>query len=195
MALSREEDERIMQFLDVEAPTDHADVLFVFGTRLLEPAYIAVDLFKRGVARYVTLTGGKNRLTGQNEARTHLEILAREGVPRERIIVEDASTNTLENVVFALPKIAERVDLDSIRRVVVITKWYHCRRAIMTLKRHMPDGIRYFTRSYEPEGISRADWYLDDVSSAPVLGNWQGIPEYLNRGHLAEIREEDGAFV
>jgi len=153
--LSREEAERIAEFLAVDAAPTQADLAFVFGTRHGAPAYIAVDLFRRGVVNYVALTGGNNRLTGDNEALTHLAILTREGVPPERIIVENSSTNTLENVVFARPRIAACLALESIKAVVVVTKWYHCRRAIMTLKRHLPSAIRYFTRSYDPSDVTR----------------------------------------
>ena len=193
--LNCEEAGRIAEFLAVDAAPTQADLAFVFGTRHGEPAYIAVDLFRRGVVNYVTLTGGNNRLTGDNEALAHLAILTREGVPPERIIVEDSSTNTLENVVFARPRIAACLPLASIQAVVVVTKWYHCRRAIMTLKRHLPPGIRYFTRSYEPSDVTRQDWYLHAEAARRVLKEWQCIPAYLQQGHLAEIRREGRAFV
>jgi uncharacterized SAM-binding protein YcdF (DUF218 family) len=193
--LSSEEAGRIAAFLAVDAAPGQADLAFVFGTRHLEPAYIAADLLRRGVVNYVTITGGKNRLTGDNEALAHLAILVREGVPPERIIVESSSTNTLQNVTFALPKIAACLPLDSIRAVVVVTKWYHCRRALMTLKRHLPPGIRYFTRSYEPSDVTRQDWYLHAEAARRVLKEWQCLPAYLQQGHLAEIRREGEAFV
>ncbi len=195
MQLNQEAVERITLYLDVQAETERADLAFVFGTRLLEPAYLALDLFQRHVVEYVVLTGGANRLTGVNEARTHLKILTGAGVPRDRIIVEDTSTNTLENVVFAVPKIAATVGLERLKTVVVITKWYHCRRAIMTLKRHLPLGVRYYTKTYEPPGMPREAWHLNDAARQMVLGNWQRIPEYLQRGHLAEIHRDGDAFV
>jgi len=193
--LNREEAECIAQFLDVDAEPNHADLAFVFGTRLLEPGYIAADLLRRGVVNYAVLTGGNNRATGVNEANTHLDVLLRERIPRDRIIVENESTNTLENVVFALPKIAARIHLESIKAVVAVAKWYHCRRAIMTLKRYFPQGIRYFTKSYEPSGVTRSDWYLSEEATNRVLKEWQCIPEYLKQGHIAEIRREGEAFV
>ena len=181
MFLNREEAERIAQFLDLGVEPNHADFAFVFGTRFPEPAYIAADLFRHGVVNYVTLTGGNNRATGANEASAHLEVLVREGIPQDRIIIENESTNTLENVVFALPKIAACIHLESVKAVVAVAKWYHCRRAIMTLKRHLPEGIRYFTKSYEPSGIARLDWYFNEESTRRVLKEWQCIPKYLKQ--------------
>ena len=194
MVAIEEKAERITQFLDADAEPTQADLAFVFGTRHSEPAYVAADLFRRGVVRCVVLTGGENCLTRANEAMTHLEILTREGIPRDRIIVESQATNTLENVVLALPKIAARVELERIQTIVVVTKWYHCRRAMMTLKRYLPPHIRYFASTYEPSGFTRAGWYLDLEAARRILKEWRNIPQYLKQGHIAEIRRDGDAF-
>ena len=195
-AISTEEAKRIIQYLDVNmAVPESADFAFVFGTRRSEPARIAADLIKRNGVRYVILSGGANRLTGVNEANTYLEILLQNGVPRDRIVVETKSTNTLENVVFALPKMAECMDLRGIKAVVVLTKWYHCRRAMMTLKCHLPQGIRYFAVSYEPADVPRSNWWLGEEGRKRVLKEWHNIPKYLERKDIAEIQENNGVFV
>lgn len=196
MMVTRQEVERITQYLDVHtAMPEHTDLVFVFGTRHPEPAYIAADLFKRGIGHYVVLTGGNNRFTGADEANAHLEIVLRSGVLRECIIVESESTNTLENVVFALHKIKQRVDLEKIKSIVVVTKWYHCRRAMMTLKRHLPAGIRYFAVTYEPKGISCSDWWQSEKGLRRVVKEMDHIPKYLESGDIGEIREDNGAFI
>jgi uncharacterized SAM-binding protein YcdF (DUF218 family) len=197
--LSRGEVERIGLSLNLDAEPDRADgqldLAFVFGTRHLEPVAIAAGLFKTGVVGCVVLTGGINRLSGSNEANEHLKALIDQGVPRHCIIVEDESTNTLENVAFALPKMAAHLDMERIEAIVVVTKWYHCRRAIMTLKRHLPKGIRYFAKTYEPRGIPRLGWHLREEAARRVLKEWRCIPEYLRRGDIADVRYLDGAFV
>jgi uncharacterized SAM-binding protein YcdF (DUF218 family) len=196
MLIAPEEAVRITRYLDVRtAMPGHADLAFVFGTRHPEPAVMAVDLVRRGIVCHVVLTGGQNRLTGRNEAREHLKILLSSGVPRDRIIVEHKSTNTLENVVFALREVGDHVDLPGIKAIVVLTKWYHCRRAMMTLKRHLPEGIRYFAASYEPATVTRCGWWLSEEGRRPVLKEWRSIPDYLSQGDIAEIREDSGAFV
>jgi len=194
--LSQETAERITRYLDVRTTMpEHADLAFVFGTRHPEPAHMAADLLRHGIVGRVVLTGGQNRLTGRNEAKDHLTILLSSGVPRDRIIVEHESTNTLENVVFAWRELGNRVALPGIKAIVVLTKWYHCRRAMMTLKRHLPKRTRYFAASYEPASVTRCGWWLSEQGRRPVLKEWQSIPGYLNRGDIAEIREESGACV
>ena len=87
----------------------------------------------------------------------------------------------------ALPKLREHLDPAGIQSVIAITKWYHCRRAVMTLKRNWPPGIRYYTHSYEPEGVPRLEWHLHQFLTHRVLKELDSIPEYLEKGHIAEI--------
>ena len=144
---------------------------------------------------YVVVTGGRNRVTGVIEAQTHRDLLLRSGVPDDRIIVEQASANTIENVAFALPHLQARFDLDRIRAILVVTKWYHCRRAMMTLRRYLPAGIRYYAQPCVPEGVPREGWHLRDDSRRAVLKEWQAIPYLLRLSEIAQIREEHGAYI
>ncbi len=62
MLIEREEADRIARYLDLHAPPRRADLAFVFGTRLPEPANLAANLFGRDLVEYVVLTGaGKAR--------------------------------------------------------------------------------------------------------------------------------------
>src|SRR5512133_3393959 len=85
---------RTTRFLSIESDEpEHADLAFDFGGQFLDSAYIAADLFKRGVVRYVLVSGGHNNDTLANETDAHLAVLLSEGVPTDRIIVESEATN------------------------------------------------------------------------------------------------------
>jgi hypothetical protein len=75
----------------------------------------------------------------------------------------------------------------------------HCecegsRRAVMTLKRYMPTGVRFFAHWYEPVGVSRADWHLREDSATVVLKEWELIPQYLQAQAITEICRTRGTF-
>lgn len=187
----------ITAYLDATTPLpDHVDLLFVFGSRQMTPAYLAVELYHNGQAPYVVLTGGANRYTGHNEADAYFELLISRGVPHNKIILENRSTNTLENVTFALPLIEQTIPLDSIQTVLAVCKWMHSRRALMTLKRHLPQGVRYYAHTYVPEGITRENWHQNPLAaSANVLKHWERIPQYLEWGHIAEITRDQNSYI
>ena len=188
--------QNITQYLDIQSDLpEHAELAFIFGTRWPKPAHIAADLIERQVVDYVVITGGANRLTGANEANTHLNILLRANIPRDCLILEDISTNTLENVTFARKKIAQYVQIESVRAIIILTKWYHTRRAAMTLKRHFPIGINYYAIGYEPEGITRRNWQEDEVGRNRVLKEWRNIPKYLAQDDIAEVRNMGSAYI
>jgi uncharacterized SAM-binding protein YcdF (DUF218 family) len=194
LSLDDAEAERIARTLCLEAPPTQADLAFVFGTRHPDPAHIAGSLLRQGIVRYVVLTGGKSRY-GIEEAVTHQATLIQEGAAAEQIVAEPASSNTLENVTFSLPLIAAKIGWGQVRAVVAIVKWYHCRRAVMTLKRHMPAGVCYYTATYEPEGVPRVGWHTDPEARRRVLKEWDSIPRYLARGDIAEVHRQGDAFV
>ncbi len=195
MLLDTREADRIAQYLDLHAPPQPADLAFVFGTRLPEPAHLAADLFQGHLAKYIVLTGGSNRSTGVQEALLHTDLLLVRGVPEDRIILETSSVNTFQNVEFALAEISARLALENIKGITAVVKWYHSRRCLMILKRHLPPGIRYYVESYEPEAVTRSGWQADPYARDRALKEWAYIPKYLASGNLAEVREDDGAYV
>jgi uncharacterized SAM-binding protein YcdF (DUF218 family) len=185
----------IARYLDVHTGPAPADLAFVFGTRLPDPVPLALALYRQGLAPLIVLTGGPNRLTGVVEAHAHRDALAAAGVAERDMLVEDRSTNTLENVTLALPLLAGRLEGRRVSRVLAVVKWYHSRRALMTLRAHLPAGVRYYAATYEPPGLGRAEWHTHEQGRQQVLGNWQAIPRYRERGHLHEIERDGDAYV
>jgi uncharacterized SAM-binding protein YcdF (DUF218 family) len=102
MVLSQSEAERIAAYVTLKSfMPDRADCIFIMGTRYPQPVRIAAKLYTQGVSQLIVLTGGANRYTGDNEAETHYAILLAAGIPDQNVVVENRSTNTLENARFA----------------------------------------------------------------------------------------------
>ena len=159
MDLNADQVARITAYLDATTPLPaYADLMFVFGARQLAAAELAAELFHRKLAPLIVVTGGRNPATGLVEADQFFAYLTQAGIPAENIIVENRSTNTLENVVFSIPLIEQKLALASLKTVLAVCKWNHSRRALMTLKRHFPSGIRYYASTYVPDGITRENW-------------------------------------
>ena len=197
MDLTPTEITRITAYLDATTPLpERADLMFVFGSRLPTAAHLAAQLYHAQRAPFIVITGGENRYTGHNEADLFYSILTEANVPSEQIIVENKSTNTLENVTFALPLIEQKLPIASIRTVLAVCKWMHSRRALMTLKRHLPSGVRYYAHTYEPNDITRENWHENPrAGSANVLKNWDNIPKYLAWQHIEEITRDGDGYI
>ena len=192
--ISSSDVQHITDYLDVRADTQRADIAFVFGTSGGRPACRAAWLYKRGIVDFILCTGGVNRV-GKHEARRHAEILRQCGIPDERVLVEDKSTNTGENVTFGLAMLARELGTHAVTSIIAVVKWYHSRRALMTLKRHVSSGTRLYVSSYSPINAYRQNWHLSDSGHQFVLKEWQVIPEYLARGWIAEIEFDGSTYV
>ncbi len=138
-----------LELIEASAPgLEAADAIFVFGTLHTTPADVATDLYRRGYADVVVLTGGECRdRPGHHEARRHRDMMLASGVPEDALVVEDRSTSTLENVTMALPLLRQR--LSDVRTVIAVVKWFH-RRALVTLARHSSSVERIYAATYEP---------------------------------------------
>jgi uncharacterized SAM-binding protein YcdF (DUF218 family) len=171
------------------------DVAILFGSESLQAPMVAADVLRSGQADWLLLTGGRSRRTGVEEARRNLDLIGAEGVPTDRIILEERSTTTNENVVLSLPLLAERFGDDGPRSVLVLCKWHHSRRAVMTLRRHLPAGVRYSVFGYDPGRATRPGWARTADGRWFVLDEWRTVQAYLRSGAILEVRRDGDAWV
>ena len=132
-------------FLCVENRDVQADILIVPGGGGGERAKWAAQLFTNAVAPKILLTGA-------GDYRGHRAILMAAGVPRDAILIESKSATTRENAAFS----AELLKEQGIRKAVVVTSWYHSRRALASFEHFAPD-IRFYSCPSR-YAYARADW-------------------------------------
>jgi uncharacterized SAM-binding protein YcdF (DUF218 family) len=166
-----------------------ADLIFVFGTRYKESAEKAAEVYRAGYAPRVLISGGVNKISKLVEADELKKVLEVGGVPAAAIFSERESTNTLANVQNSAKMIATEIGWDKIKKIIVVAKNYHIRRALMTLKKHFPENIQYFISTYSIEGINRDDWMKDDNGYDLIYGEDEKIEKYYALGHLARLED------
>jgi uncharacterized SAM-binding protein YcdF (DUF218 family) len=123
-----------------------ADVIVVLGGGPHEQrAERAAELFKAHAAPRILLSGAGD--DGINR-----QILLAHGVPASAIAVENKSASTHENAEFSL----KILRAEKVRSVILVTSWYHARRALKTFEHAAPE-LKVFSRpSYF--GFSHDDW-------------------------------------
>jgi len=124
-----------------EIPDEPFDAIVVLGCRvapdgrpspsLSRRARHAARLYGEGRAPWVVTTGGFGEF-GAAEGEVARDVLVAEGVPRSRILVEDASTSTEENARFAKERFGGR-------RVLVVTDDYHVLRSTLVFHKYFED--------------------------------------------------------
>ena len=179
--------EKITQYIFIEAQPQLADLALVFGTRNPQPVQKAYALFRDGFVPKIVLSGGINEVTHQNEAEEMAKQLITQGVPADALLLENKSTNSLENVLFSKDLIDATIGLKNVRTMLAIVKHYHARRALMTLKKHFPKHITILPIPYELYGFSRDNWHNTEIGKKKVMEEWKKIPMYVQKGDIEEL--------
>ena len=131
--------------LTVDSGTTTADVIIVLGGGSHERPLRAAELFREKAAPRIIITG-----EGDDEINRQLLLTA--GVPAAAIQVEGKSETTRENAEFTITLLRA----EKIHSAILVTSWYHSRRALNTFE-HFAPGIKFYSRpSYF--AFARADW-------------------------------------
>jgi uncharacterized SAM-binding protein YcdF (DUF218 family) len=133
------------KYLTVDSGPVTADVLLVIGGGQHERALRAAQLYGQHVAPRIIITGaGDDEINRQQ--------LIANGVPARAIEVENKSLTTCENAEFT----GKLLHAEKVHSAILVTSWYHARRAEKTFEHFVPD-VRFYSRpSYYC--FDREDW-------------------------------------
>lgn len=114
--------------------TEKADCIIALGNSDVRTAQAAANLFNEGYGDLLVTTGGFGRLTKDLFTKPEAQLFAEEaielGVPREKIFIEDKSTNTFDNIRFTKKLLTEKGITP--KTILIVTKPYMERRALAT---------------------------------------------------------------
>ncbi|NJN15521.1 MAG: YdcF family protein [Oscillochloris sp.] len=148
----------IAPWLDIPAIGDPegADAIVILGGEIDGRVDLAAALFNAGAAPEVWITGDASSADRVTVGETMRYRAFQAGVPIRRQTLL-ASTSTLEDAQAIAATARER----QARRLILVTSWYHGRRAICTINSQLAgSGI---TVSYQPApstAAPRASWWL-----------------------------------
>ncbi|CZF84320.1 YdcF family protein [Grimontia marina] len=167
-----------------------ADCLFVLCSNDVRVAEYAAELYRRGLAPYVLVSGGKGRFTEEvfekSEAETFAEILLDEGVPHRAILLEKEATNTGENVTLS-HSLLEQKGL-RFHRFILVQKPFMERRAYATFLKQWPDEVQSVVCTSPPIPFleyPNIDLTFDHVVEATV-SDFERIKDYPAQGYQIE---------
>jgi len=126
------------------APLGPGDALSAIGAERVEAA---LDLWRRGGAPKIVVTGGTTSRASRPEAAVMADVLAAAGVPRSAIVVEDAARCTADNARLTAALLGPA-------SVWIVTQPFHGRRAARLFRRagfdahvwHIANSVEYRDR-------------------------------------------------
>ena len=122
------------RLLCIDSGPVRADALVVLGGDSAHRPQQAAELFRAGAARMVLVSGG-------GDCRDVQRILVQRGVPESAIVLECDSGSTQENAEFSADILRKR----SVKRAIIVTSWFHSRRALKTFQEVAPE-LQFYSR-------------------------------------------------
>ena len=116
--MDQKEIKKITDYIFLKSKPQKADLALVFGTRHQEAINKVFELYRNKLVSKILVSGGINRVTGENEALEMGNKLIRLGVKKDDLILEDKSTNSLENVLFSKQIIDEKIGFNKIKKLL-----------------------------------------------------------------------------
>jgi uncharacterized SAM-binding protein YcdF (DUF218 family) len=142
------------QALTVESGETTGDELVVLGGGDGR-AERAAELYREGVAPGVLCTG-------YGDCASNIARLVKNGVPASVITAEPTALSTLQNAQISVPLLRKM----GAHRIILVTSWYHSRRALAVFQHVAPD-LQFASRptysDYVPKTQTRAG-YSDHVN-------------------------------
>jgi len=179
---------KIWDYHHMHHPLERADAILVLCSYDTAVAERGAQLFLEGWAPLLIFSGGlgtiTSRLWSEPEADQFARIAVRMGVPADRILIENKSTNTGENVAFTRQLLAGR-GIDP-ARFILVQKPYMERRAYATFRKRWPEKDAVVTSPQVSFDEYLARYSNDALSSDEVIGimvgDLQRIRDYPARG-------------
>ncbi len=197
----------VTEFVFVEHPPEKADVILIPGSRKIEHAVRAAELYRAGYAPWVLPSGrfavsygrfkgvpDKYRAQYPDEYETEWAflraVLMRHGVPDSAILREDQATYTWQNAQFSRDVLAQQAI--PCRTAILACQAFHARRALMYYQAAMPE-TRFVVCPAQTPGYARSDWFLTDKGRKRILGEVERLGSQVGEVFSMMLEEKSGS--
>lgn len=172
----------VRDYLQCNHKLEKSDIILVLWSSDMRVATRAAELYCNWYAPLCITTGNSNKVRtdiitlDKPEADMLAEVMIKNGVSSDKILIENQSTNTGENVQYAYKKITDK----HISSIILVHKPYSARRALATFEKQRPDKNTVFfvtSPKLTIEEYCEGFCYKDHLINM-MVGNIQRIIEY-----------------
>ena len=187
----------LWDFMHMNQQPGHADVIVGFGCYDEDIPKRCAELWHQGFAPWVCFSGGLGRNTdklwSKSEAERFAAIAVAAGVPEDRIILENKSTNSAENLLFT-PKVLAEAGVKA-EKIIAVHKPYMEKRLWAAMQVYWPDVRALYTspRVTLEEHIAHAEAVGMTRKGVidTIVGDVQRMELYAEKGYQARVEIPD----
>ncbi len=143
---------------------------------------VALEAYRAGRAPRLLLSGGAADVTSQPEAEKMLAYALSQGVPREAVLLENQSANTVENMLCSLLVLQRSLWLNRVHSVLLTTTAFHMRRSLQIARYLFPEHIAIHPLPAQDQSTRRDNWMLSDKGRARATAEAQNIIRCVANG-------------
>ncbi|TLS50773.1 YdcF family protein [Paenibacillus antri] len=168
----------ISDFMFFETNIEKSDVIVIPGASHPQLAEKAAGLYHAGIAPYILPSGGATPHVKTTEWEFLRDVGLSLGVPPDAILKEDQATNTFENARFSLNALHQHGIQP--KKVVLVCKNYHARRALLTYQFVFPRETGFYVSPViDKTGTTRDNWYLSETRINYVMNELEKVGKYF----------------
>ena len=190
--LSENEIKKITETVFLHRNPQPANVIFVFGSSMGDKWDQVAELYSKGYAPTIYLAGGvSGKSIEMGRVLSHMirdELIA-QGIPLDSILLDEHSTNTLEDALHGKRMFEEKMIPH--KRILFACKWPHSGRCLRTLQKVFPE-CTLFPFPYDFQFNEKiliteeivTNWWHNEIGRSFVWGEYQRILLYASRGDI-----------
>jgi uncharacterized SAM-binding protein YcdF (DUF218 family) len=178
----------ISAFLFKTCRPEPVDLAFVLCSPTISSLLPAIALYKSGLAPKLLISGAGVAVDGTAEWSFYRDHAIASGVAESALLLEKAARNTAENAAFGAALIEKELGWAKVRSLAVCAKPFHMRRAIMTLRRHIPANVRLVAQPPDDPGdLSAETWWQTPQGRQRIFSELGKISAYALKGDLGDV--------
>ncbi len=175
----------VIEFLEESVPTGklpQVDAIFVFGHYEPKVAHHAAKLYQKGKAPYIIISGkGRDAIPEGfgTEADFYASLVESDGVPKQALILEKQSTNSLENVLLGIAACQE-MGIHP-KSLILCAMPPLLRRSCATFRKQFPEITVYGSAFPMPK-----EWFTARRIDR-LLGELERLDDYVKKGDIVKV--------
>jgi uncharacterized SAM-binding protein YcdF (DUF218 family) len=175
----------IWNYLGIESALKHADVIIADGTKDIDVAHLATELYGMSFAPLILFSGGEQADSTMTKADAMAKIARSYGVPESAILKDSQASNTTQVITNAQALLTENNVTPA--TVILVDAPYMSRTLLATAQAQWQgEQPEYINRH---ESTSLAEYSLRHgrgETIRDILGNFQRLRSYAKKGFQSE---------
>jgi uncharacterized SAM-binding protein YcdF (DUF218 family) len=145
-----------------------------------------IRVFEEGLADSIVVSGGLDKPPIAIKASQLAEELYKNGITKEKVIIEETSQNTHEQGIEIMKMVKEK----NWKRIILVASHYHQPRAFLTFLKAMQEaGMKIEIYNSPARDLPWFTKVVENNRKQLFEGEMQKIEEYSKKGHVAPIGE------